>query len=195
MTAPEVAIATRPLASPSATARAAVLAAGCGLLAARPALIAGTPHPAVVVSLLFGDAARVRRGGERPAGGARRPWAPRSAHWPSVVRRLPLPACWRADTRRRASTIAALAANTLAAVAEEVWFRRFCFDAVADAGVAYAVVASAVLFALVHVASYELWVLPIDLAAGVVLGWQRAYTGSWKVPAATHAFANLLVLW
>jgi membrane protease YdiL (CAAX protease family) len=37
-------------------------------------------------------------------------------------------------------------------------------------------------------------VLPLDLAAGLLLGWQRQATGSWAVPAATHVVANLLVV-
>ena len=55
-------------------------------------------------------------------------------------------------------------------------------------------VGSAVLFAAVHVTVYGLWVLPLDLAAGLLFGWQRQVTGSWAVPAATHAVANLLVV-
>ena len=50
------------------------------------------------------------------------------------------------------------------------------------------------LFAAVHVTVYGLWVLPLDLAAGLLLGWQRQATGSWLVPAVTHAIANLLVV-
>ena len=53
---------------------------------------------------------------------------------------------------------------------------------------------SALLFAAVHVTVYGLWVLPLDLAAGLLLGWQRQVTGSWAVPAVTHALANLLVV-
>jgi hypothetical protein len=37
-------------------------------------------------------------------------------------------------------------------------------------------------------------VLPLDLAAGLLLGWQRATTGSWAAPAVTHVVANLLVV-
>jgi membrane protease YdiL (CAAX protease family) len=47
---------------------------------------------------------------------------------------------------------------------------------------------------LVHVSLYGAWVLPLDLAAGLVLAWQRWATGSWAVPAATHVLGNLLVL-
>ena len=55
-------------------------------------------------------------------------------------------------------------------------------------------IGSALLFALVHVTVYGWWVLPIDLAAGLVLSWQRWATVSWTVPPVTHLLANLLVV-
>ena len=55
-------------------------------------------------------------------------------------------------------------------------------------------VGSAVLFALVHVTVYGLWVFPLDLAAGLVFGWQRWVSGSWRPSAVTHVVANLLVM-
>jgi len=87
-----------------------------------------------------------------------------------------------------------VALGTLAAIAEEVFFRHFVYDALLPSGAAAAVVGSALLFALVHVTVYGWWVLPIDVAAGLVLSWQRWATGSWKVPAVTHVLANLLVV-
>ncbi len=61
-------------------------------------------------------------------------------------------------------------------------------------GPAVAVVVSAVAFAAVHVTVWGLWVLPLDLAAGLLLSWQRAASGRWSVPAATHVLANTLAL-
>ena len=87
-----------------------------------------------------------------------------------------------------------VALGSLAAVAEEVFFRHFVYDTLRPGGELVAVAGSAVLFALVHVTVYGWWVLPIDLAAGFVLSWQRWATGSWKVPAVTHVLANLLVV-
>ena len=84
--------------------------------------------------------------------------------------------------------------NSLAAVAEEAFFRRFIYGLLARTSVAMAVVGSSVLFAIVHVTVYGLWVLPIDLTAGLVLSWQRWASGSWRVPAVTHVVANLLVV-
>jgi len=87
-----------------------------------------------------------------------------------------------------------IALNTLAAVAEEAFFRRLTFALIRPGGAALAVVGSALLFAVAHVTVYGWWVLPIDLAAGLVLGWQRQATGRWWVPALTHVVANVLVV-
>jgi membrane protease YdiL (CAAX protease family) len=88
-------------------------------------------------------------------------------------------------------TTAAVAASLVAAVAEEALFRRLAYGLLLPAGVGIAVTGSALLFAMVHVPLYSWAILPIDLAAGVVLGWQRWASGGWAVPAITHAAANL----
>jgi len=89
----------------------------------------------------------------------------------------------------------AIALNALAAVAEEAFFRRYLYGLIAaSGGPAVAVVLTATAFALVHVTVWGWWVLPLDLAAGLVLSWQRAATGRWSVPAATHVLANTLAL-
>jgi hypothetical protein len=87
-----------------------------------------------------------------------------------------------------------LALNGLAAVAEEAFFRRLIFAVLRPGGAALAVSGSATLFALAHVTVYGWWVLPLDLAAGLVLSWQRWATGSWTAPAFTHVIANVLVI-
>ena len=89
----------------------------------------------------------------------------------------------------------AVGLNALAAVAEEAFFRRYLYGLVVDAhGPVVAVAVTAGAFALVHVTVWGWWVLPLDLAAGLVLSWQRAATGRWSVPAATHVLANTLAL-
>jgi len=89
----------------------------------------------------------------------------------------------------------AVALNALAAVAEEAFFRRYLYGLLVERhGAAVAVVATAGAFALVHVTVWGWWVLPLDLAAGLILSWQRAATGRWSVPAATHVVANTLAL-
>lgn len=182
---------------PSLAAGSAVAAAlGCGALAARPALLAGTRHPFDLLLLLFGALLVV-----------------------GVALPVPLLAAQLSDGRRRVPfalligtvafglgrlfvsghapahlTTSVVLANLFAAVAEEVWFRRVCYGLLAPAGPAIAVAGSAILFALVHVSIYGFWILPLDLAAGALLGWQRAVTGSCATPVVTHMVANLLVL-
>ncbi len=87
-----------------------------------------------------------------------------------------------------------LALNSLAAVSEEAFFRRLAYGVAAARGPAVAIGASAVVFAAVHVTVWGWAVLPLDLAAGLVLGWQRWASGGWSVPAATHVAANVLAV-
>jgi membrane protease YdiL (CAAX protease family) len=90
--------------------------------------------------------------------------------------------------------VVALALSLLAAVAEEALFRGALYGALERHGTWLAVAVSALLFALVHVPSYGLAALPVDLGAGLLFGWQRWASGRWTVPAATHAAANLLAV-
>lgn len=84
--------------------------------------------------------------------------------------------------------------NTLAAVAEEAFFRRFLYGLLVPYGATVAVAGSAAAFALVHLTVWGAWALPVDLAAGLVLSWQRWASGRWTVPAFTHAVANVLAV-
>lgn len=171
-----------------------VAAGGCVLLLARPPLLRSAPEPVTVLLLLF--AALLLVG-----------WA-----WPASSRAVPAP------TPRGAAVLALglaafaagrllgggepvtaplarlLALNTLAAVAEEAFFRRLVYGALLPGGATVAVIGSALLFAVVHVTVYGAWVLPVDVAAGLVLSWQRWASGSWRVPAVTHTLANVLVV-
>jgi membrane protease YdiL (CAAX protease family) len=85
-------------------------------------------------------------------------------------------------------------AIVLAPVAEELFFRRFVYGVLRPGGAALAIGGSTVLFAVAHVTVYGWWVLPVDLGAGLILGWQRWASGAWVVPAATHVVANLLIV-
>ena len=82
----------------------------------------------------------------------------------------------------------------LAGVAEELFFRRFVYGAVERHGPVVAISVSAALFAIIHVPQYGSGVLPIDFAAGCLLGWQRYATGGWTAPGVTHVVANLLMM-
>ncbi|HZA26413.1 MAG TPA: CPBP family intramembrane glutamic endopeptidase [Actinomycetota bacterium] len=91
------------------------------------------------------------------------------------------------------STAAALG-GTVAAISEELFFRRFLYGWLSQWGVPMAILGSGVAFAAVHVPLYGLWAFPIDLGAGLLLGWQRWATGGWTAPTVTHVVANLLTL-
>jgi membrane protease YdiL (CAAX protease family) len=97
----------------------------------------------------------------------------------------PVPLPWSA---------AALPLSLLAAVAEEALFRRLAYARLERFGAVVAIVGSALLFGLVHGPAYGLAALPVDVGAGLLFGWQRWASGTWTVPAATHAFANALVV-
>jgi membrane protease YdiL (CAAX protease family) len=87
-----------------------------------------------------------------------------------------------------------LPVSLLAAVAEEALFRRAAYAELERWGVFAAVAGSAALFAATHLPLYGIAALPVDFGAGLVFGWQRWATGSWAVPAATHAGANMVAL-
>ena len=81
-----------------------------------------------------------------------------------------------------------------AAVAEEALFRRTAYGWLACSGPAIAVAGSTLLFAAVHLPLYGVAAFPVDLGAGLLLSWQRWASGTWTIPAATHAAANLLAV-
>jgi membrane protease YdiL (CAAX protease family) len=87
-----------------------------------------------------------------------------------------------------------IAVVVIAAISEEFFFRGFLHDRLhaRNIPVLAICVISAVLFAVIHIGIYGLWVLPIDLSAGALLAWQREASGTWIVPAFTHAIANLM---
>jgi membrane protease YdiL (CAAX protease family) len=179
-----------------AAPRAAVLvvAAGCALLTARPLLVGvGGAGPAPVLTILFLVLLAVSL--LWPTTGDSRPVTPIGPVLVLGVGAFVVGRVLAAGSPAAApATALVVGLNTLAAVAEEAFFRRLVYGALLAGGPAVALAGSAVLFAAVHVTVYGLWVLPLDLAAGLLLGWQRRATGSWAVPAVTHAVANLLVV-
>jgi membrane protease YdiL (CAAX protease family) len=84
--------------------------------------------------------------------------------------------------------------SLLAAVTEEALFRRVAYARLARFGALVAVAGSAILFGMVHLPAYGVAALPVDLGAGVLFGWQRWASGTWLVPAGTHAFANVVAI-
>ena len=181
-----------------AAPRAAVLvaAAGCGALTGRPVILGvlgAGPAPVLGTLFLLLLVVGVAWPGTREA----QP-APDARALPVLALGIGAFAVGRLLAAGSPPPVTAtafvLGLNTLAAVAEEAFFRRLVYGALLAGGPVLAVGGSAILFAAVHVTVYGLWVLPLDLAAGLLLGWQRHVTGSWIVPAATHSVANLLVV-
>jgi len=99
---------------------------------------------------------------------------------------------WIAPPLHAGYTGVAFAVNIVAAVAEEAFFRRFIYGWLAARSEGLAIVGAAALFAVIHVPIWGIGVLPIDFAAGLLLGWQRREAGTWLSPAVTHVLANLL---
>jgi membrane protease YdiL (CAAX protease family) len=171
---------------------------GCALLAVRPALLSSVPHPTAVLVLMLAALLVVGLVAPLPSSEHDGRAATKTLGTvPAVCAGVAVFTVARMATGGDAlgpATIVAILGNTLAAVAEEVWFRRFVYGLLEPGGAVFAVAGSAALFAAVHVTTYGWWVLPLDVAAGLVLGWQRAATRSWHASAITHVFANLLVL-
>jgi membrane protease YdiL (CAAX protease family) len=88
------------------------------------------------------------------------------------------------------------AATTLVAVTEEAVLRGALFDALDRwRGPDVAVVGAAIAFALLHVPLYGWYVVPLDLAVGLLLGALRLLTGTWTAPAVAHTGADLIGWW
>lgn len=94
-----------------------------------------------------------------------------------------------------AATVFGVVSLIVAGVAEEAFFRGACYRALSGrAGPVAAVAVTTLAFTIIHIPVYGPGVVPIDLAAGFVLGWQRWASGTWAVPAITHVVANLMQL-
>jgi hypothetical protein len=177
---------------PSAGAAGLAFAASCVFLLARPAL-RGEPNEAAV--LLAGYALIAATAWLVPIP----PAVESPTMRPSIVLVVGLGSVSAAAIAAgrpvpAAVTWLAPAFNVIAAVAEEAVFRRVAFGWLSPLGVPVAIAACAITFALVHVPIYGLEALPVDLGAGLLLSWQRAASGTWTVPAATHAAANVVAL-
>ncbi len=88
--------------------------------------------------------------------------------------------------------ISSLAASTLAGVAEELFFRKLVYGWLTRWGPWVGMSGAAAAFAAVHVPAYGIAAVPVDLAAGMLFGWQRWASGGWEAPALTHVVANLV---
>lgn len=172
-----------------------VAVAGCVLLLARPLAARVADDPTLLWVALFVGLGAV--GAWWPLTGPAAADGSRAS--PAAVLALGLAVFvmgrWLGGARPpAAATVSVVVLNSLAAVAEEAFFRRLVYGLLVGRGEAVAVVGSAVAFAVVHVSVWGMWVLPLDLAAGLMLSWQRWASGRWWVPAATHVGANILAV-
>lgn len=84
----------------------------------------------------------------------------------------------------------------LVAVAEEIALRGALFATVRSwCGDGGALLATTVLFAVMHVPLYGIGSLPLDLAAGLLLGGLRIVSGGVLAPAVAHVIADLVGGW
>ena len=84
----------------------------------------------------------------------------------------------------------------LVAVAEEIALRGALFRALLEAGGApLAIALTSIVFGLIHVPLYGWGALPLDLAAGVLLGGLRLVSGGVTAPAVAHVLADLAGGW
>ncbi len=88
------------------------------------------------------------------------------------------------------------AVTVVVATAEELFLRGVLFDALDDAtGSTAALLATSVIFALLHVPLYGWHVVPLDLGVGLFLGGLRLLTGGTVAPAVAHVVADLATWW
>jgi membrane protease YdiL (CAAX protease family) len=175
-------------------AAAAVVALGGGFLAIRVAILArpdramllGAGYVLVLVGSVFAPIP--------PAAARPRPLASSAVVGAVGIGAVALAAALAGSPPAWPTTAWGPAFDVTAALAEEALFRRVAYAWVESRfGAAIAVVVTGLAFGLVHVPVYGVAALPVDIGAGLLLSWQRATTGRWLVPAATHVVANLLV--
>jgi membrane protease YdiL (CAAX protease family) len=175
---------------PAAIAPATVVVGGLALLLARVAVPVRLLTPAVLAS---GYATLLLASLTGTAGRATERVAPAAA---GAIGALAVVAARlvAGPAVGSSATVAVVLVGSLAAVAEEAFFRRFLYARLEAAGAILAVILSAFLFAAIHVPAYGWGAFPVDLAAGVLFSWQRWVSGSWAAPASTHVLANLLAV-
>ena len=161
----------------------AAVVLGCAALAARPA---GGPG-AVAVAVVVGTIGAL---GPSPSDApTRRP----TARWLMTVA-VGIGAFAAARALSPMVTPVTLAAVAITSVAEEVFFRRLVYGWLAALGPGLAVAGAAAAFAAVHLPAWGMAAVPLNLAAGLLFGWQRWATGGWSASALTHIVANLFQL-
>jgi membrane protease YdiL (CAAX protease family) len=168
-----------------------VIAGGCAVLLARPVLLERSADPVALLAVVFAGLLAVGVMTRAPRAVAATSLAPATVLAIGVGAFALGRMLVSADAPAPATPLV-VSMLVLAAVAEEAFFRRLVFGSLTRFGPVAQVVGSAWLFAIVHVTVYGWYALPLDLAAGLLLSWQRWASGSWAAPAATHALANVI---
>jgi membrane protease YdiL (CAAX protease family) len=89
-----------------------------------------------------------------------------------------------------------VAVTTLVATGEELVLRGTLWRwAAAAGGDAWALLATSLLFALIHVPIYGPGVIPLDFGVGLIFGGLRLWFGGPAAPAAAHIVADLATWW
>ncbi len=89
-----------------------------------------------------------------------------------------------------------VAATTLVATGEELVLRGTLWRwAAAAGGDAAALIATSILFALIHIPIYGTAVVPLDFGVGLLFGGLRLWFGGPAAPAAAHVLADLATWW
>lgn len=97
---------------------------------------------------------------------------------------------------RAAPFVPWVAVTTLVATGEELVLRGVLWRWTAAAGGdLVALLATSLLFALIHVPVYGPTVVPLDLGVGLLFGGLRLWSGGPAAPAAAHVLADLATWW
>jgi len=111
----------------------------------------------------------------------------------SLLARWPIPPL---VLGRAAPFVPWIAVTTLVATSEELVLRGVLWRWVAAAGGDLAaLLATSLLFALIHVPLYGPIVVPLDFGVGLLLGGLRLWFGGPAAPAAGHVLADLATWW
>jgi membrane protease YdiL (CAAX protease family) len=182
-----------PIARPERRGRAALpaaLALGTVMFLLSRSALAGLGTGAMALGYAAMTAGSAALAGPRPRAAPAGRWTPLAVGIGAVV----LARALSGASPPLPLTATVMTLNLAAAVAEEAFFRGFLFARLEAWGTAVAIVVTALAFALIHLPLYGVAAFPVDLGAGLLLSWQRAASGTWAVPAATHALANVLAV-
>ena len=188
------------LRAPGRIVRPAIIVGGLtAIVALRWAATVSAAGDALAVGLVFGvgllGVAIV--GGWRPVRGSPLSVAVGAAGGALLVGLALLPHAGSVPSLAPAAAFAPwVAVTVLVATAEELALRGALFDHLdRNLGAMAAVLATSIVFALMHVPLYGWHVVPLDLGVGLWLAGLRLATGGPAAPAIAHTIADLATWW